>query len=272
MWNRQQLSNQLRSLLREYYPAALAAFEPWRNGLCRPEAQELLKAAPTPTRAARLTRTQLEAALKRTGRKRGITAEAERLRDVFRRDYLHHAPQVEAAFGQQTAALLRQLDTACANAEQLEAATSEAFDQHPDAHVITSFPGLGSLTGARVLAEIGDDRSRFANAGSLKAYAGSAPLTRASGKSCVVTSRRVKNQRLASTGNTWAFASLRGSTEARAHYDRRREAGDRHVAALRNLFNRFLGMLFFCLHHGVPYDPVKAFPNRPTPEILSAVA
>ncbi len=85
LWNRQQLANQLRSLLREYYPAALAAFEPWRNGLCRPEARELLKAAPTLTRAARLTRTQLEAALKRAGRKRGITAEAERLhRSVFR--------------------------------------------------------------------------------------------------------------------------------------------------------------------------------------------
>lgn len=45
-WNRQQISNQLRSLLREYYPSALAAFEPWRNGLCRREAQELLKTAP----------------------------------------------------------------------------------------------------------------------------------------------------------------------------------------------------------------------------------
>jgi hypothetical protein len=57
-WNRQQISNQLRSLLRGYYPSALAAFEPWRNGLCRPEAQEILKLAPTPARAGRLTRTQ----------------------------------------------------------------------------------------------------------------------------------------------------------------------------------------------------------------------
>ncbi|MEU0819239.1 IS110 family transposase [Streptomyces mirabilis] len=272
VWDRNQAHNKLRSQLREFYPSILAAFADHRFGLFAREARTVLAAAPTPTAAALLTRRQLRALLKRAGRSRGIEVEADRLLEVFRRDYLHHAPQVEAAFGQQTAALLRQLDTACANAEQLEAATSEAFDQHPDAHVITSFPGLGSLTGARVLAEIGDDRSRFANAGSLKAYAGSAPVTRASGKSCVVTSRRVKNQRLASTGYTWAFASLRGSTEARAHYDRRREAGDRHVAALRNLFNRFLGMLFFCLHHGVPYDPVKAFPNRPTPEILSAVA
>lgn len=88
-WNRQQIANQLRSLLREYYPAALAAFEPWKNGLCRPEAHELLKAAPTPARAARLSRTQLQSALKRAGRKRGIEAEAERLREVLRADWTH---------------------------------------------------------------------------------------------------------------------------------------------------------------------------------------
>lgn len=66
LWNRQQLANQLRSLLREYYPAALAAFAAWTNGLCRREARELLKAAPAPTRAVRLTRTQIQAALKRS--------------------------------------------------------------------------------------------------------------------------------------------------------------------------------------------------------------
>ncbi len=77
-WNRQQISNQLRSLLREYYPAALTAIESWKNGLCRSEAHEVLKLAPTPTRAARLTRAQLQAALKRAGRQRGIEAEAER--------------------------------------------------------------------------------------------------------------------------------------------------------------------------------------------------
>nr|WP_326818983.1 transposase [Streptomyces sp. NBC_01762] len=104
------------------------------------------------------------------------------------------------------------MDTACRNANQLEEATAEAFEQHPNAPIIRSFPGLGSLTGARVLAEIGDDRTRFANAGSLKAYAGSAPVTRASGKSCVVMSRRVKNQRLASVGNVW-----RPSSRSRGH-------------------------------------------------------
>lgn len=78
-------------------------------------------------------------------------------------------------------------------------------------------------------------------------YAGSAPITRASGRSIFVQRRRVKNRRLADVGYNWTLASLRASPGARAPYDRRRELGDRHSAAQRNLYNRFLGMLFHCL-------------------------
>jgi transposase len=179
----------------------------------------------------------------------------------LRKEYLHQLPLVEDAFGRQALALLRALDTACANAEDLAAATIEHFDKHPDAEIITSLPGLGSLTGARVLAEIGDDRSRFTNARALKAYAGSAPVTRASGKSLTVTHRRVKNQRLAAVGYVWAFAALTASPGARAHYDRRKTTGDRHTAAQRNLFNRLLGCLHHCLHTRQHYNEHIAFPT-----------
>ena len=134
-------------------------------------------------------------------------------------------------------------------------------DTLPDAEIIASLPGLGSLTGARVLAEIGDDRSRFADPRALKAYAGSAPVTRASGKSITVSHRKVKNQRLASVGYTWAFSALTASPGARAHYDRRRAAGERHTAAQRNLFNRLVGILHHCLHTGQPYHETAAFPT-----------
>lgn len=87
VWHRQQVANQLRSLLREHYPAALEAFAKWDNSLCRPEARELMKLAPTPARAASLTRTQITAALKRAGRKRGIESDVERLREAFRTDW-----------------------------------------------------------------------------------------------------------------------------------------------------------------------------------------
>lgn len=169
---------------------------------------------------------------------------------------------VEEAHGHKTLALVRILDAVCANADDLQTATETAFDQHPDAAILTSFPGLARLSGARVLAEIGDDRTRFADAEGMRAYAGSAPVTRASGKSTTVLARRVKNRRLAAVGYMWAFVALSNSPGARAHYDRRRDHGERHNAAERNLFNRFLGMLHHCLQTGQLYDEQHAFPNQ----------
>lgn len=269
VWARGQAHNKPRSQLREFYPAILDAFAPHKHGLCSREARSILDAAPTLTLAAKLTRRRLQSLLKQAGRVRGIQAEAERLHEVFRRDYLHQLPRVEAALGHQTSALLRQLNTACDNADQLEEAVTQAFEEHPDAPVIRSFPGLAALTGARVLGEIGDDRTRFASAGALKAHEGSAPVTRASGKSCKVMNRKVKNQRLAAVGYVWAFVSLTRSPGARAHYDRRRAAGDRHVAAQRNLFNRVMGMLFHCLQNGHTYDETIAFPQSPNGRIAA---
>jgi len=261
VWERTCAHNKLRSLLREYYPAILAAFADKRDGLLRPEARAVLAAAPTPAAGAKLTKTQLRALLKRAGRQRGLEVEADRIHAALRAPRLRQLPMVENAFGRQALALLRLLDAACTNAEELASEASTHFDQHPDAEIITSLPGLGSLTGARVLAEIGDDRSRFANARALKAYAGAAPVTRASGKSLTVMHRRVKNQRLASVGYLWAFAALTASPGARAHYDRRKAAGDRHVAAQRNLFNRLLGILHHCLATEIKYDELTAFPT-----------
>lgn len=262
VWDRTQAHNKLRSHLREYYPGFLAAFAGLKHGILRPEARVILAAAPDPAAAARLTLAQLRALLKKAGRQRGTDAEAQRLRDAFRAGQMHQLPLVEQAMGKKTLALLRQLDAACASADDLEQAVTESFSQHPDAGIITSFPGIGALTGARVLAEIGDDRSRFQDARGLKAYAGSAPVTRASGKSRAVSFRRVKNSRLADAGYAWAFSALTASPGARAHYDRRRDRGDRHAAAERNLFNRLLGCLFHCLQTGQHYDEKTAFPNQ----------
>jgi hypothetical protein len=174
VWDRTQAHNKLRSHLREYFPAFLAAF-PARAGITRPEARAVLAAAPTPGAAARLTLTQLRALLRKAGRSRGLDTEATRLRDTFRAGQMRQLPLVEDAMGRQALALLRQLDAACVSADDLEQAASQSFNLHPDAGIITSFPGPGALTGARVLAEIGDDRSRFQDAKGLKAYAGAAP-------------------------------------------------------------------------------------------------
>ena len=264
VWERTAAHNKLRSHLREYYPGFLAAFAGSYRGILRPEARLLPAAAPTPEAGARLTAAQLRGLLRRAGRSRGIDAEATRLRDALRQTQMRQLPLAGQAMGHQALALLRHPGTACANAGDLAQAAAESFSQHPDA-IVTSFPGLGTLTGARVLAEIGDDKTRFTDARGLKAYAGAAPITRASGKTTAVQHRRVKKQRLAAAGYHWAFGALTASPGARARYDRRRNAGDRHPAALRNLFNRLTGCLHHCLITGQHYDEATAFPPPAQP-------
>ncbi len=161
--------------------------------------------------------------------------------------------------GRQALALVLQLDAACRAADDLAEAAAAAFTRHPDATILSSFPGIRPVTGARVLGEIGDDRARFRDARALKSYAGSAPVTIASGKSRVVRNRKVKNQRLAAAGYVWIFGAL-PSPQVKELYDRRRAAGDRHVAAMRNVFNRLLGCLHHCLQTGQAFDPARAFP------------
>jgi transposase len=260
VWDRNQAGNKLRSHLREYYPGFLAAFD-GADKFTSPVARTILAAAPTPAAASALTRARLRALLRKAGRSRGIDAEAMRLHAAFTVPQMRQPPLVEDAMGAKTLALLRQLDAACHSAEELEQAACASFSQHPDAEIITSFPGLGPLLGARVLAEIGDDHSRFADARALKAYAGTAPITRASGKKTSVRVRRVKNDRLATAGYRWAFCTLLPSPGARAHYDKRRTAGDWHAAALRNLTNKLLGCLFHCLQARTFYDEAIAFPT-----------
>ncbi|GGV20026.1 hypothetical protein GCM10010275_72040 [Streptomyces litmocidini] len=263
VWDRTQAGNKLRSHLREYIPGRLAAVQPITGGFNAPLARTLLAAAPTPGWAARLSRIQLKAVLKRAGRQRGIEAEVERLHAALRVPQVRQLPLVETAMGRQALVLLGKFEAACVAADSLAEASVELFEQHPDAAVITSFPDLGALSGARVLAEIGDDRSRFADARALKAHAGSAPVTRASDRSHTVMVRRVKNQRLAAVGYVWAFASLTASPGARAHYDRRHETGDRHTSAQRNLYNRLLGCLHHCPASGTPYSEWNGSAPRP---------
>jgi transposase len=259
-WRRTQASNELRSVLREYYVGFLAAFEHRRSFLISSIARAVLAIAPTPTAAATITKARIVTALRRAGRQRQIDSLANEILTALRQPQIRQPALVEEAFGAHALTLLAALDTACSNVEQLGETCAQAFTQHPDYEIITSFPGLSDQAGARILAELGDDRHRFADARAVKAYAGAAPITRASGRSISITHRRIKNNRLAATGYMWALSSQAGSTAARQHYKRRRDVhGDHHPAALRNLFNRFLGCLFHCLQTGQTYDETKAF-------------
>lgn len=122
-----------------------------------------------------------------------------------------------------------------------------------------------------MLAEIGDNRTRFANARGLKAYARASPVTRASGKESSIIRRWVKNNRLNHAGYLWAFSVMTASPGAKAHYRRRRDNhGDRHAAGQRNLFNRMLGQLHHCLKDRRLFDERTAFPALQAPALAVA--
>jgi len=256
IWARRQDANRLRSLLREFFPAALTAFP----DLTTRTALTVLAAAPTPAAAAALTRANLTGLLHAAGR--GTRpADAARLADIFAAaDQLRQSTEVETAMGAAARAIVRTLAAANQSVHELELALADHFEQHPDAEILDSLPGLGLVLGARVLGEYGDDPTRWPDAASRRNYAGTAPITRASGRSRIVLARHIRNKRLADACYLWAFTALTKSPGARAYYDTRRAAGDTHNAALRRLASKLLGQLHHCLTHRQPYDEHHAWP------------
>lgn len=258
IWTRQRQGNQLRSTLREFYPAALDAF----TSLTSTDALAVLAVAPTPTLGRALSRSKIAAALRRGGRQRRIDQRAIEIQQALRTDQLQAPTVVAEAMGSTVAALVAVIAELGTQIEGLEAELDDRFDQHPDATIIRSLPGLGMTLGARVLAEFGDDPNRYADAKSRKNYAGTSPITKASGTRRVVLARFVRNRRLADACHLWAFAALGASPGARAFYDQRRSAGDTHHRALRALANRLVGILHGCLRHRTLYNEHTAWAHR----------
>lgn len=139
----------------------------------------------------------------------------------------------------------------------------ERGQSFPDGEVYLSFPGLGDRLAARVAGEIGDHPEQFESPNALQCYAGKAPVTRRSGKSeLVVSCRLAYNRHLGNAVQQWAFCSLRTSPWARQFYDGKRSLGKSHQAALRALGNRWLEVLWHCLHRGALYDETIHAANR----------
>ena len=260
VWTRQRQTNQLRSHLREFYPAALAALHDLASG----DAIAVLRVAPTPEQGRRLSRSKIAAALRRGGRQRNIDTRTIEIQTALRSEQLQAPPVVADAMGTVVASLVAVIDALQTQIGQLEQQLGQHFETHPDAKIIRSLPGLGMILGARVLAEFGDDPNRYDDAKCRKNYAGTSPITKASGKHRVVLARYARNRRLADACYLWAFAAITASPGARAYYDQRRAAGDTHHRALRALGNRLVGILHGCLRHHNPYDEHIAWGHRLT--------
>ena len=258
IWSRRRLCNQLRSALREFYPAAIGAFAQVGDR----DSVAVLGIAPTPPLGRRLSKAKIASALRRSGRKLNIERRTAEIYTALRSDQLAQPAVVEDSYGTIVASLARLIAAHGTEIADLGEALEEGFTKHPDAEIYLSQPGLGVVTGGRVLGEFGDDPARFDTARNRRNYAGTSPITVASGGRRVVRARFARNDRLGDAVNWWAFNATRTSPGAKAFYDEHRAKGDRHNQALRALGNRLVGILHGCLNNQTLYDEHLAWGHR----------
>ena len=254
----------LRSALREYFPAALSAYQLGSLTLTGSDVLALLDKAPTPASAAELTIAQITAALKTAGRRGDVPARAAAIQAVLRTEHLGQSDLVADAYAitiRSTIAILQTLNT---QIPALQDGVEAYFGQHPDVDIYRSQPGLGKVLGARVLAEFGDAPNRYRDAKARKNYAGTAPITRQSGKQKTVHARFIHNNRLINALSLQANAAVLHDPHVRAYYDQLRARGLGHHAALRHIANRLAGILHGCLKTHTPYNPHTAWAHRTT--------
>ncbi len=265
IWERTRHTLRLRRALLDFFPAAVAAFD----DLDAPDTLELLGVAPDPVTAAGLDGEQITAALRRA-RRRGIPDKVAKIQEVLRAPQLAQPPVVAGAYAVTVQAQVAILTTFNTQIKLMEQQVGAHFGRHPDGEVYLSQPGLGGILGARVLAEFGDDKARYSDARARKNYAGTSPITRASGKKKIVLARYVHNDRLVDALGQQAFAALKASPGARAYYDLQRARGTGHRAALRQLGNRLVGILHGCLKTGTLYDEHTAWAYHQQDQQLAA--
>lgn len=255
IWDRTRQVLRLRAGLREYFPAALEAFD----DLAACDTLQLLGKAPDPASAARLSRTRIIAALK-GARRHHVEDKASAIRAALGSQQLGQPPVLTNAYAAITRSLTAVIGALNVEIDRLQGQVSAHFGQHPAAKIHLSQPGLAEVLGARVLAEFGDDPKRYASAKARKNYAGTSPVTRQSGKKKTVHARYVHNDRLIDALHRQAQGALSGSPGARAYYDQQRARGLDHHPALRQLANRLVGILHGCLKSGEEYDEATAWP------------
>jgi transposase len=259
IWERTRHTLRLRAALRDYFPAALTAYQTLT--LTGRDTLELLAKAPTPAAAARLTLAQISAALRRA-RRHDIPAKAAAIQQALRAEHLGQADVVNTAYAATVRATIAVLQTLNTEIRTLDGEVEAHFGQHPDAEIYLSQPGIGVILGARVLAEFGDAQGRYTDAKARKNYAGTAPITRQSGKSKTVHARFVHNDRLVDALHMQAGAAILHDPGVRAYYDELRSREIGHNAALRQLGNRLVGILHGCLKTTTHYDQTTAWAHR----------
>ena len=269
VWERTRQMNRLRHNLLEYFPTAEKTF---RGGLASTDALGVLALAPTPKAAARLTKPQIRGALKRGGRQRNLERFTVQYQAGLRAEQLHLVDVTADSFGAVTMAIVAIIGSLNTEIERLASTLETTFRAHPDADKYLSLPGVGVITSARMLGEFGDDPERYASAKSRKNYAGTSPLTDASGKYKQINARYVRNKRLADAIQHWAHNAHLQSDGAAAFHQQQITAGRTHHQALRALGNKLVGHLHGCLQHNTHWDEHTAWKHQTKPKQIQQAA
>lgn len=154
-------------------------------------------------------------------------------------------------------ALVGQLAAIDEGIEQLETAVASAMNQHPDAKLFSALPGAGAALAPRLLAALGSDRDRWANASELGSYSGILPVTRQSGKTKHVSRRRACPSYLKQTFHEFADCARKHCDWSRAYYALQRAGGMAHHAAVRKLASRWQRILLSVWKNRTPYDDAR---------------
>src|SRR4051794_21926238 len=248
--------NQLRDLLRRYYPQMLHLCP----GVDEIWFWDLLELAPKPEAVHELTRTKVERLLKEHRIRR---LSAEEVLAVLKAPPLQLSPGTVEAASEHVLLQLPRLRLFQQQRNDVAARIQSILDEmsqpgqsgeHGDVAIILSLPGAGRIVAATMLAEASQALAQR-DCQALRSYSGSAPITRQSGKKKIVLMRHGCNQRMRNALYHWARVSVQHDNHSREHYAQLRRVGHKHGRALRGVADRLLPVLVAMLKSGTFYDP-----------------
>jgi len=243
------LSNQLRSTLKQYYPAALSIFKDLDSRICL----DFLEQFPTPQQLLNLSEAQFRAFFKSHGYTR--PSRLDSMYRISRRPALKANAAKTTAFSLRAVSLTRQLRLILIEIKNYESLIGDIARKHHSFSLFKSLPSVSDVTIARLISFLGDDPGVFSNYRRLQQYSGTAPVTHRSGKSKHVNIRRACNKTGRNLFHDIAYSFSKRVPWARAYYLRKLREGKKQNAALRCLANVIVKIVFAIWRDKKPYDP-----------------
>jgi transposase len=251
VWNQRDVENQLRAIVQTYHPAVLHLF----SSLDRDISLAFLRDYPTPDQASRVGPARMATFCARHGYS-GRTA-PDVLVERLRTNLLSGAEGTVTGKAFSALLFVDQLELLNRQVRVVTERIRQRLADHPDAVIFLSFPGMGPVTAATMLAEMGEDRARFPTVEVLLAETGTAPVTRSSGRSRTVRFRYAANKRMRHAIDWWTFVSVREDDWAGDAYRQARARGQQHNRALRGVGARWTRLLWRCWTDGATYDSAR---------------